>query len=177
MMSDPNSIQFLSLLNSGGYAPDTREAHAAEIGGGGGITNARGLAGMYTPLARGGEHDGVRLLSADRVTRMSAVSVATECDATLLAPTRFGLGFMRSMDNRDRPSGDMETGILGREAFGHAGAGGSLGFADPECGLSFGYTMTRMGAGIFLNPRGQGLVDATYRSLGYRTDAPGAWVR
>lgn len=37
--------------------------------------------------------------------------------------------------------------------------------------------MTRMGAGIFLNPRGQGLVDATYRSLGYRTDAPGAWVR
>jgi len=177
LMRDPTSIQFLSILNSGGYSPDAPEAHAAEIGGGGGITNARGLAGMFTPLARGGEHDGIRLLSAEQVTRMSTVSVATECDATLLAPTRFGLGFMRSMDNRHRPTGHIETGILGREAFGHAGAGGSIGFADPECGLSFGYTMTRMGAGILLNERGQSLVDETYRALGYRTNSPGAWVR
>ena len=177
LMRDPTSIQFLSILNSGEYSPDAREAHAAEIGGGGGITNARGLAGMFTPLAHGGEYGGIRLLSADQVTRMSDVSVATECDATLLAPTRFGLGFMRSMDNRHRPTGDSETGIVGREAFGHAGAGGSIGFADPECGLSFGYTMTRMGAGILLNERGQSLVDETYRSLGYRTSAPGAWVK
>ena len=66
---------------------------------------------------------------------------------------------------------------MGRSAFGHAGAGGSLGFADPECELAFGYSMNQMGAGIFLNPRGQSLVDATYRVLGYRTDAPGGWVR
>ncbi len=156
--------------------PDLREAHAAEIGGGGGIANARSLAGLFDPLARGGEHNGVRLLSADHVMRMSELSVATGIDATLLIPTRFALGFMRSMDNRHREHGYMESAILGRHAFGHVGAGGSLGFADPECQLSFGYSMNQMGAGLLLNERGQSLVDETYRSLGYRTDTPGCWV-
>jgi CubicO group peptidase (beta-lactamase class C family) len=177
LLADPKSISFLSLLNSGGYAPDDRASHAAEIGGGGGITNARGLAGMYEPLASGGEFGGVRLLSSDAIARMSAVSMATQEDATLLMPTRFAQGFMRSMDNRHRPGGHMETMIIGREAFGHGGAGGSLGMADPECGLAFGYSMNKMGAGILLNERGQTLVDATYRTLGYRTDSPGFWIR
>lgn len=177
LLSDPGSIQHLSLLNSGGYSPDAREAHAAEIGGGGGVANARSLAGMFDPLANGGEHDGVRLVSADYIQRMSAVSMATQRDATLLIPTRFGLGFMRSMDNRHRATGDMETAIVGRQAFGHVGAGGSIGFADPECGLAFGYSMNKMGAGLLLNTRGQAVVDATYQCLGYRTNVSGAWVR
>lgn len=175
--SGEQTLQLLALMNSGGHRSDSPESWRAEIGGGGGITNGRGLAGMYTPLANGGEQGGVRLLSPDHIVRMSEVSVATEVDATLLMPTRFGLGFMRSMDNRHRPAGHMETMILGRAAFGHAGAGGSMGFADPEAGLAFGYSMNRMGAGILLNDRGQALVDATYRALGYRTNAPGAWVR
>lgn len=177
LISDPKSISHLSLLNSGGYSPDAREAHAAEIGGGGGIANARALAGMFEPLANGGEARGVRLLSADHIARMSAVSMATNRDATLLIPTRFALGFMRSMDNRHRPTGDVESAILGRQAFGHVGAGGSIGFSDPDCGLAFGYSMNKMGAGLLLNERGQAVVDATYRCLGHRTDAPGFWVR
>ena len=177
VMSDPTSIQFLSLLNSGDYAFDSREAHAAEIGGGGGIANARALAEMFKPLANGGRAGKVQLLSSDYIKRMSAVSVASQCDATLLAPTRFAQGFMVSMDNRARPFGAQESAVLGREAFGHVGAGGSLCFADPECRLGFGYNMNRMGNGLMLNPRGQALVDATYKTLGYRTDAPGFWVR
>ncbi len=121
---------------------------------------------MYTPLANGGEHAGVRLVSADHIVRMREISAATQLDATLLMPTRFSLGFMRSMDNRHRPTGDMESGLLGAAAFGHAGAGGSIGFADPSEALAFGYSMNKMGAGILLNPRGQLLVDATYRALG-----------
>jgi hypothetical protein len=35
--------------------------------------------------------------------------------------------------------------------------------------------MNRMGAGILLNPRGQSLVDATYQSLGWRSNASGVW--
>ena len=177
MSSDPNSIQYLSLMNAGNHQSDSPQAYAAEIGGGGGIANARALAGMYTPLANGGQHNDVRLLSADYIVRMREVSVATMVDATLLIPSRFGLGFMRSMDNRHRPSGEMETCLLGGGAFGHAGAGGSIGFADPGEALAFGYSMNRMGAGILLNSRGQSLVDATYRSLGYRTNAPGVWIR
>jgi CubicO group peptidase (beta-lactamase class C family) len=127
---------------------------------------------LFEPLADGGG----ALFSRDSVTRMSQVSMATGDDATLCMPTRFALGFMKSMDNRHRPFGDIESCILGDRAFGHVGAGGSLGFADPDCALAFGYTMNRMGAGLLLNVRGQGLVDAAYRAVGFRTNAPGVWV-
>lgn len=157
---------------SGRYVPDTRLAHAAEIGGSGGITNARGLTRLYEPLANGGG----ALMSADHVWRMSRMSMAASRDPILMMPTRYALGYMKSMDNRHRPQGAIESVILGDRAFGHVGAGGSLGFADPDCGLSFGYAMNRMGPGILLNARGQSLVDTCYRLLGYRSNASGAWM-
>ena len=178
LISDPTSIQFLSLMNAGGHRSDSPAAYAAEIGGGGGIANARALAGMYAPLANGGEHNGVRLLSSDHIVRMREVSVATMVDATLLMPTRFGLGFMRSMDNRHRPGGphgDVRARRGGRSVTPARAAAWDLPI--PREALAFGYSMNRMGAGILLNPRGQSLVDATYRSLGHRTNAPGAWIR
>jgi CubicO group peptidase (beta-lactamase class C family) len=171
------SIPQLSLFNLGGFNPNDRACHAAQIGGAGGISNARGLAGLYAPLANGGELSGTRLVDAKTFARMGEVVAATEEDATLLIPTRFALGFMKSIDNRRRKSGDRDSVILGAPAFGHGGAGGSLGFADPEAGLAFGYSMNRMGPGILLNERGQSLVDATYRCLGYRSNESGCWRR
>ena len=160
-----------------GVAPeyDTRAAHAAEIGAAGGITNARGLAGMYALLACGGKLNGVELVSSEVLARMSLVASATGRDAVLVMPTRFALGFMKSMDNRREPSGVQDSVLISEDAFGHVGAGGSFGFADPKATMSFGYTMNRMGPGASLNDRGQSLVDATYRSLGYQSDASGAW--
>ena len=64
---------------------------------------------------------------------------------------------MLAMDNRAR---GLDSLAIGPRAFGHVGAGGSLGFADPDLELSFGYAMTKMGPGLLLNPRGQSLVDA-----------------
>ncbi len=177
LLHAPGSLQFRALLNTGGHKTDSPESYGAEYGAGGGIGNGRSLAGIYTPLANGGEHHGVRLLGGDQIEQMSAVSVAAEEDAVLLMPSKFSLGFMTSMDNRHRPSGNMESCILGKGAFGHAGAGGSLGFADPGSRLAFGYTMNRMGAGILLNDRGQALVDSTYRAIGFRTNGPGYWIR
>ena len=177
VMLEPKSTQALSLLNGGGFDPNSRDCHAAEIGGAGGISNARGLAGLYAPLACGGSLGGVRLVDRDSLTRMGQISVATNEDATLLIPSRFALGFMKSMDNRRRARGDRDSAVLSSAAFGHVGAGGSIGFADPVEGLSFGYSMNQMGAGILLNPRGQSLVDATYRTLGYRSDSAGVWAR
>jgi CubicO group peptidase (beta-lactamase class C family) len=175
IMTDPRSTQALSLLNTGGFDPNSRACHAAEIGGGGGISNARGLAGIYAPLACGGEPR--RTWSTGSSRRMGEVSVATNEDATLLIPTRFALGFMKSMDNRRRPRGDRDSAILSSAAFGHVGAGGSIGFADPEQGMSFGYSMNRMGASILLNERGQSLVDAAYRALGFKSNESGVWAR
>ena len=149
------------------------EAHKAQIGGAGGISNARGQVAWYTPLAT---NDG-SLVSADRLAAMGRVTTASGIDATLLLPSRFASGFMKSMDNRAYPQGDQKSAIMGEGAFGHVGAGGSIGFADPDCGMAFGYTMNQMGPGLLLNARGQSVVDAAYQSLGYRTNAPGAWVK
>jgi CubicO group peptidase (beta-lactamase class C family) len=160
VVRDPTSIPALALANVAGVAMNSRAAHAAEIGGGGGITNARGLAGMYRPLSLGG--DG--LVDAATLRRMRTVSSAGEVDATLQLATRFALGFMVSMDNRRKA--ERDSAVLGEHAFGHVGAGGSIGFADVAHGLAFGYSMNRMGPGILLNERGQSLVAATYDVLG-----------
>lgn len=158
---------------------NTRAGRAAEIGAANGVTNARGLAGLYAPLANGG----AALVDGKTLARMGEVSMATHDDATLRIPTRFAPGFMKSMDNRRRSVGatlfgpDVDSVIMGSAAFGHVGAGGSLGFADPVAGLSFGYTMNRMGPGLLMNERGQALVDAAYLSLGYTNKDGGVWVK
>ncbi len=165
MANDPKSIQSLMVRNTGRRSPgdhDSPEAHRAVLPSSGGITNARGLAGMYAPLAMGGSP----LVDADSVKRMSAVSSAIGVDTTLLIGLRIALGFWKSSDNRQGPPGARDSMILSEEAFGHPGMGGSLGFADPGAKISFGYTMNKQGRGVCLNERGQSLVDAMYRALG-----------
>ena len=51
------------------------------------------------------------------------------------------------------------------QAFGHPGAGGSVGFADPGSGLSLAYAMNAMGAGLMVDPRAEALVAAAYASI------------
>ena len=167
---DTDSMQTHGLLHFGDYMStdagfNSEAAHRAEIGGAGGITNARGLAGMYAPLANGERFNGAQIVTPDTIANMSRTSSALGTDAMLLMPTRFGLGFMKTMDNRQEPLGRRSSAILSDTAFGHVGAGGSIGFADPAKGLSFGYAMNRMGAGLLLNARGQSLVDAANESM------------
>lgn len=182
LATNKESVAALFYFNNGAWrlgGANTRAGHAAEIGAANGITNARGLAGLYAPLANGGGD----LVDATTLARMGEVSMATHDDATLRIPTRFALGFMKSMDNRKRSLAarlwgeDCDSVILGSAAFGHVGAGGSLGFADPVAGMSFGYTMNRMGPGLLMNERGQSLVDAAYLSLGYKDKTGGVWVK
>jgi CubicO group peptidase (beta-lactamase class C family) len=178
-LTEPTSVQGLVIANSGGYMllpgeSDSRAAHAAEFGAVGGITNARGLAGMYRPLALGG----APLVEPEQIAVMSAVSSATGVDAVVLVPTRWALGFGKTVDNRYLPLADREGVLMSEEAFGHTGMGGSHGFADPRARLSFGYTMSRQGTGLGVNERGQSLIDAVYRALGYRRiGVDGPWYR
>ena len=163
--TEVGSISGLYFVNTGGWRPsgfNTRRGRAAQIGAANGITNARGLAGFYSPLARNGEANGRQLISPHQIREFSRVSTATHDDATLRIPTRFAAGFMVRMDNRAR---GLDSALFPDGAFGHVGAGGSVGFADPARRLSFGYTMNRMGAGLLLNERGQCLIDRLYEHL------------
>jgi CubicO group peptidase (beta-lactamase class C family) len=175
-MKDPTSPSHYCMRDILALNVNSREGRAAEIGAANGVTNARGLAGMYGPLANGGALNGTRLVGKDTLSRMGRVSMATREDATLVIPSRFALGYMKTMDNRTLPGTDSASCLLTEAAFGHVGAGGSIGFADPECKMGFGYTMNQMGQGLLLNDRGQSLVDEAYKALGYRSNASGAWT-
>jgi len=164
----PGSLPALFLGNQGGANFNSREIHAAEIASANGITNGRGLAGLYAPLANGG----AGYFKPETIQRMGRVTAATMSDAVLMQPMRFAMGFMASADNRANGADSL---LLGESAFGHVGMGGSVGFADPDAGIGFGYTMNRMGPGILLNARGQSLVDAAYMGLGWSSNASGAW--
>jgi CubicO group peptidase (beta-lactamase class C family) len=107
---------------------------------------------------------------------MTAIASASSVDAVVLVPSRWSLGFMKGADNRHLPGIDASSILLSDVAFGHAGMGGSLGFADPGARMSFGYSMNQQGLGVAMHERGQALVDAAYESLGYRL-APGGWYQ
>jgi len=77
-------------------------------------------------------------------------------DRVLERPSRFALGFQ--LTQPERPLGPNAG------AFGHFGAGGSLGFCDPEADLAFGYVMNDMGP-RWQNPRNRALIDAVYACL------------
>src|SRR5688572_11974639 len=177
-LTDPTSIPFLVLFNNGGFLnPGEAESPAAraqtEIGASGGFTNARGLARMYQLLVR--PRSANALVGPAGLVRMSRVNSAGQ-DQFGFIPSRFSLGYVKSIDNRRGTPGNQDSGIWSEDAFGHSGFGGSIGFADPRADFSLGYVMNQHGTGTLLNPRGQSLVDATYQSLGY-VEAGGNWVR
>jgi CubicO group peptidase (beta-lactamase class C family) len=177
-MSDPSSIGACVLMHSGSvFVPgwiDTRDAHASELPAFGGIGNARALATMYGVVTT----DGGGLVDAEELEVMGRVESATSVDATMLVPTRWSTGFVKSVDNSAGGPGDRDGVVLSESAFGHVGMGGSLGFADPAARMSFGYTMNRQGLTTGLDVRGQSLVDAAYTALGYRRAARGgSWHR
>nr|WP_194734017.1 serine hydrolase domain-containing protein [Pseudomonas lutea] len=108
--------------------------------------NARSLAGFYSGLLDGSLLDGDLL---NELTREHSIGQ----DKTLLTQTRFGLGCML-----DQPTVPNATFGLGAKAFGHPGAGGSVGFADPERDVAFGFVTNTLGPYVLMDPRAQRLV-------------------
>jgi CubicO group peptidase (beta-lactamase class C family) len=135
------SLNGAFALGGGEFTFNRRDVHAAEIPAANGITNARSLARMYAACLE--EVDGIRLLSPELVER-ARVTLTSGFDRCLMAETTFGLGFMTS---------GPFTPMLGAGSFGHAGAGGSLAFADPESGVGFGYVMNKMEMNLAGDPR------------------------
>jgi len=163
-MQDRTSMQWLALCNPpmDRDAVNSRAWRGAEIPAVNGHGTARSLARIYGALARGGEIDGVRILEPATIERATEEQVAGPervfCGAV---PMRFGLGFVLS----------DETHRYARlapnpRAFGHAGGGGSLGMADPDRHIGFGFTMNNMQVGM-VSAGGTPtlMIDAFYEAL------------
>ncbi len=93
-----------------------------------GVFTARALAKFYGALARGGEIDGVRLLSRDTLARATVQQVEGR-DRVVLVAQEWRLGYHRV----------RTIGAKAPRAFGHAGYGGTGAWCDPERQLSFAY--------------------------------------
>lgn len=161
-ISELTEVVVSSGVDEAGDWWNTPAAHAAELPASGGITNARAAARMYAALSLGGMLAGVRLVSPETVERMSRVQSLLVADALGDITAPFALGFMQASPASGFP----------RTRFGHEGAGGSNGFADPAARLGFGYVMNQMSE----TPRALELCAATYRSLGYRPGKYGIWM-
>lgn len=108
--------------------------------------NARSLAGFYAGLLDGS------LLEPELLAELTREH-SLGMDKTLMTPTRFGLGCML-----DQPKVANATFGLGAGAFGHPGAGGSVGFADPEHDVAVGFAVNTLGPYVLMDPRAQHLV-------------------
>jgi CubicO group peptidase (beta-lactamase class C family) len=154
-------------LNLGGAIRDTDWMnqpawHAAELPGGNGITNATSLSRLYASLigrVEGGPPD--PLLTHDQVERARTplTSGADQVFASVgfRLEQEIGLGFWRS---------SSVTPFGGEGSFGHGGAGGSYGFADPENELAVGYVMNKMSMDMLGDSRAHGLLKAVYGAVG-----------
>ena len=144
------------LAESGANVTSTRAWRAAEIPAANGQATARSLARIYGAAASGGSIDGIHVINSDTLDN-ALIEQSYGPDAVLQMETRFGLGWMLTSEF-------MPLGPNPR-AFGHPGAGGSLGYADLDASIGFGYTMNQMQNNLSGDPRVIGLIDAVYGSL------------
>jgi CubicO group peptidase (beta-lactamase class C family) len=104
----------------------------SEIPAANGVTTARSLAKVYAALANGGRIDGTRFLSQELVAGLTGKPSFLP-DRNIFVPLSFHLGY----HSLPLPPGFMP-------GFGHAGLAGSVGWADPATGLSFGFVHNRL---------------------------------
>jgi len=153
-----DQMMWRAYFNPGGLSGtgvvNTTAWREAEIPSANGHGTARAVASVYAALLAGGP-PGIRWVGPT-LRREAAVIHSDGEDRVLRRPSRFGLGFQLAQPTR--PIGP-HTG-----AFGHFGYGGSLGFADPEASVAFGYLMNRPGE-RWETTRLQRLVDALYVCL------------
>ncbi|MFB7760432.1 serine hydrolase domain-containing protein [Streptomyces xiamenensis] len=114
--------------------PNSRSFRAGGQASAGGVGSARGLARLYAAAVHGtADEDGTRrppLLRPDTYGGWALPQVAGQ-DLVLDIHRPYGVGFMIGLP------------FLGAGSFGHDGAGGSMAFADPRSGLTFGYVRRR----------------------------------
>jgi CubicO group peptidase (beta-lactamase class C family) len=128
-------------------------ARNLEVPAGGGVGTARAIAHAYSVFATGGKELG---LCSETLQELSAPAIpATHgfYDECMKGEVEFLLGFMKT--NPGFPFGNPGS-------FGAPGTGGSLGFADPQAQIGYGYVPNRKGVTLSGDPRDVALRHALY---------------
>lgn len=131
-------------------------AREFEMPAGGGVGTARAMARAYGVFASGGGELGLRRETLDALAAPATPGAHGFYDEALKGEVCFSLGFMK-------PGPVWSFGSP--SSYGSPGTGGSLGFADPEAGVGYGYVTSRMGTSITGDPREIALRDAVYASI------------
>ena len=129
-------------------------ARDLEVPSGGGVGTARAIARAYSVFATGGRELELRPETLDALSAPAVAPARGFHDECMMSDdVPFSLGFMK-------PS---RTWAFGSDAaFGFPGAGGSLGFADPQRGIGYAYVTNRMGTALAGDPRDLALRNAVY---------------
>lgn len=151
---DEQGMLLLAYFNPPGYSSvgivNTAAWRSAQVPSTNGHGTALGVARIYAALLEPG-----RLLSPALLAEATRIQSDGWCPV-LDEEASFGLGLAPTTTRR--PLGPNPRG------FGHFGTGGSLGFADPDAGLAFGYVMNHV-IPRWQSTRNRALIDAVYTSL------------
>jgi CubicO group peptidase (beta-lactamase class C family) len=109
---------------------------AAGVPGGGGITTAAGLALFYQAHL----HNPGQLWDPDLLADVTSHVRCTFPDPMVGVPANRTLGLVVAGDDGKSNLRHNLGKTVSPRAFGHGGAGGQIGWADPETGISFAYT-------------------------------------
>ncbi|HEX8074486.1 MAG TPA: serine hydrolase domain-containing protein [Thermoleophilaceae bacterium] len=157
----PRSLTFRAFGNPRLRGPadlNLPEYRAVELPAGAGVGQARGVARAYGEFAVGGPSLGLVDDTLAALAAPAAEPSGGAKDLVLRIETAYSLGFLK-------PSRPFRFGTSD-SAFGHTGAGGSFGYADPDLELGFAYAPNRLGFHLFDDPRDKPLRDALYRCIG-----------
>ncbi len=160
------SVLYRSLVANPGTAfyldRERVVARELEAPSGGGVGSAHAIAKAYGVFAAGGCELGLRPETLEALTAPAIPARNGFHDEFFGGPARFSLGFMK-------PSETFPFGHAG--AFGAPGAGGSMGYADPQAGIGYGYVTNRTGTAFQGDPRDVALRSAIRRARGADPDA------
>ena len=131
-------------------------ARNLEIPSGGAVGTARAIARAYSAFATGGAELGLRPETLKELAAPAVPPTYGFFDVCMKGEAEFALGFMK-------PNAIWHFGSPA--AFGFPGAGGSMGFADPETGIGYAYVTSQMGTSVTGDPREVALREALHKAV------------
>lgn len=146
------AFQNPSAGRGGALAYNGVDVRRSELPWGSATASADGLARAYLPFASGGEHEGKTYFDRATLTPLFERQSWSERDRVLEKPLGWSQGFLKEEPDVFAPN---------PESFGHAGMGGSIGWADPVARVAFGYVTNHMDWRV-RSPRAKALFRALY---------------